>query len=109
MEIPESYEITEKELKDLRELINIKKAESESKLFKALSKPIRINILRLLDSKDLCVCVLVKLLDYDYSKISYHLKTLRNKELIEKTREGNFLIYKITFKGKKILKLTNKI
>jgi len=78
-------------------------------LFKALSDRIRLRILKALDISDLCVCVLVELTDCGYSKLSYHLKLLKNAGLIDYTKEGNFLIYHLTEFGTEILKRMDKL
>ena len=78
-------------------------------LFKALSDPIRLRILKALRIKDLCVCVLVELLDCEYSKLSYHLKLLKEAGLIDCTQEGNFLIYHLTELGEEMLERVGKL
>ncbi|RZN40382.1 MAG: ArsR family transcriptional regulator [Methanophagales archaeon ANME-1-THS] len=71
-------------------------------LLKVLADPIRIQILKALYRADLCVCVFVELLDCEYSKLSYHLKLLKDAGLIEYTKEGNFLIYHLTESGRTV-------
>jgi len=53
--------------------------------------------------------VLVELTDCGYSKLSYHLKLLKNAGLIDYTKEGNFLIYHLTEFGTEILKRMDKL
>jgi DNA-binding transcriptional ArsR family regulator len=69
-------------------------------LLKVLSDPIRIRILKALYIADLCVCVFAELLNCQYSKLSYHLKLLKEAGLIEYTKEGNFMIYRLTAYGR---------
>jgi ArsR family transcriptional regulator len=74
-------------------------------VFSALSDPIRLQILYLLNIQPLCVCVIKKVIDIADSKLSYHLKTLTTARLIEKEQEGIFLIYSITQTGKRCIQI----
>lgn len=65
-------------------------------LFKVLSDPIRLRILKALEVCDLCVCVLVEITDYKYPALSYHLKLLKEAGLVESRREGSFQTYFLT-------------
>lgn len=59
-------------------------------IFKALSDPIRLQILKKLYSEEsVCVCKLVDMFDISQSKLSYHLKMLLSANLIDKTSQGN--------------------
>ena len=69
-----------------------------------LSYPIRLKILKALGIDDLCVCVLVEITGHQHSALSYHLKQLKEADLVDSNRDGNFLIYHLTDKGKKVLK-----
>jgi len=73
-------------------------------IFRILADPTRLGILKALEVNDLCVCVLVEIAGCRYSALSYHLKLLKDVGLIKSTREGNFLIYGLTDKGKGILR-----
>lgn len=84
----------------------VKKAMHEdvdaiSSLFKVLSDPIRVRILKALELCDLCVCVLVEITDYKYPALSYHLKLLKDAGLVDSRREGSFQIYYLTTFGVK--------
>ena len=97
--IPPSYKISPGTLEKVREVMNEDVSDAVACL-KALSDPIRLRILKALCIQDLCVCVLVELLNCEYSKLSYHLKLLKEAELVESTKEGNFLIYHLTEFGR---------
>jgi DNA-binding transcriptional ArsR family regulator len=89
---------------DLEE--KVKKAMHEdvgpiSSLFKVLSDPVRVRILKALELCDLCVCVLVEITDYKYPALSYHLKLLKDAGIVDSRREGNFQIYCLTDLGVK--------
>jgi DNA-binding transcriptional ArsR family regulator len=73
-------------------------------LFKVLSDPVRIHILKALEVQQLCVCVLVEITDYKHSALSYHLKLLKEAGLVDSTRNKNFQIYYLTDLGKNLLK-----
>ncbi|MBC7085126.1 MAG: winged helix-turn-helix transcriptional regulator [Methanomethylovorans sp.] len=73
-------------------------------LFKVLSDPVRIHILKALEVQELCVCVLVEITDYKHSALSYHLKLLKEEGLVESTRNKNFQIYCLTDLGRSLLK-----
>lgn len=65
-------------------------------IFKALSDPIRLNILKKLYHEDsVCVCNLVNIFDISQSKLSYHLKLLLSAHLINKTSQGKWNYYSI--------------
>ena len=52
------------------------------KLLKALSEPLRLQIIEALSSGEKCVCDLIQELGLAQSKISFHLKVLKEAELI---------------------------
>ncbi|MEG1312607.1 MAG: metalloregulator ArsR/SmtB family transcription factor [Romboutsia sp.] len=65
-------------------------------VFKALSDPIRLSILKkLYSSESVCVCELVDIFDISQSKLSYHLKMLLSANLINKTSEGKWNFYSV--------------
>lgn len=65
-------------------------------IFKALSDPIRLQILKKLYSEEsVCVCKLVGMFDISQSKLSYHLKMLLSANLIDKTSQGKWNYYSV--------------
>ncbi|WP_406656317.1 metalloregulator ArsR/SmtB family transcription factor [Methanolobus sp. ZRKC2] len=102
-ECPEPYflpdETTLKVQKAMQEDV-----DSMASLFKVLSDPVRIHILKALEVSDLCVCVLVEITDYKHSALSYHLKLLKDANLVESKRERNFQMYCLTDFGKVLLR-----
>ncbi len=74
-----------------------------SKILAILSDPVRLHILLALAVQELCVCMLVEITDHKYSALSYHLKLLKEVELVDSRREGNFLLYRLTGRGKAAL------
>ena len=75
------------------------------KVFKALSDPTRLRILKLLLKRDLCVCELVFILQMEQSRISHQLRVLRDADLVEDIREGRWTNYRIPEKTKKNLSI----
>jgi len=74
------------------------------KIFKTLSDPTRLRILALLLRQELCVCELTAALEMEQSRISHQLRVLRNAGLVEDTRDGKWIIYRISKDKKKDLK-----
>lgn len=63
---------------------------------KALSDPIRLQILYLLQQhKDICTCEFQGLLDLSQSKISYHIKILLDAGLIKREVFANWRHYSL--------------
>lgn len=61
--------------------------------FRALSDPIRLQVLELLKSQELCVCDLCEELDINQSKLSFHLKNLKEAQLVRSRQEGRWIYY----------------
>lgn len=62
-------------------------------LFHALSDPTRLAIVERLRGGERCVCDLTDLLDAAQSRLSFHLKVLRESGLVECRREGRWAYY----------------
>ena len=56
--------------------------------FHALSEPLRVQVLDLLRDQELCVCDLCEKLGVSQSKLSFHLKNLKEAELVRSRQEG---------------------
>ncbi len=63
--------------------------------FHALSEPLRIRLLELLRSQELCVCELCEVLEVSQSKLSFHLKTLKQAGLVRSRQEGRWIYYSL--------------
>ena len=70
-------------------------------IYSALSDPIRLKILNILNVQSLCVCLIKEIIDISDSKLSYHLSILKKNGLIDCTKQGNWIIYDITELGRK--------
>ena len=67
-------------------------------LFKALSEPTRLRIVRLLaaNAAEACVCELVDSLDEPQYHISRHLRELRDCGLLSVKRDGRWMYYRLS-------------
>ncbi|MEM7554585.1 MAG: metalloregulator ArsR/SmtB family transcription factor [Cyanobacteria bacterium P01_A01_bin.84] len=63
--------------------------------FHALSEPLRIKILEILRNKEVCVCDLCDILGITQSKLSFHLKTLKQASLVNARQQGRWIYYSI--------------
>ena len=81
-----------------------KSIEKISATHHALSDPVRITILYLLEIQPLCVCVIKECIGIAGSKLSYHLNIMKESGLIDSEQQGNWIIYRLTEKGKKYVK-----
>jgi ArsR family transcriptional regulator, arsenate/arsenite/antimonite-responsive transcriptional repressor len=64
-------------------------------ILKALANDTRFEILRMLHTRDLCVCELEVALGLAQSKISYHLSALKDAELVKVTQDGRWGVYSL--------------
>jgi ArsR family transcriptional regulator len=65
------------------------------KIFKALADPSRLRIMLLLRRRELCVCELMYILRMEQSRVSHHMRVLRDAGIAEDVREGRWIIYRI--------------
>ncbi|MFW6358321.1 MAG: ArsR/SmtB family transcription factor [Chroococcales cyanobacterium] len=63
--------------------------------FHALSDPLRLQVLELLRTQELCVCELCEKLNTRQSKLSFHLKTLKEANLVQARQEGRWIYYRL--------------
>ena len=61
--------------------------------FQALSDPTRVDIVRLLSHGERCVCELQDALDAAQSRLSFHLRVLKDVGLVSDRREGRWVYY----------------
>jgi len=64
-----------------------------ARVFHALSDETRLEIVRLLSHGERCVCELQDVLDSAQSRLSFHLKTLKDAGLVSDRREGRWVYY----------------
>jgi ArsR family transcriptional regulator len=63
--------------------------------FHALAEPLRIQVLELLREREICVCELCEYLGVAQSKLSFHLKILKEAELVRTRQEGRWIYYSL--------------
>jgi ArsR family transcriptional regulator len=71
------------------------RASSVADLFHALSDETRVEVIRMLRSGEKCVCELQDHLDAAQSRLSFHLKVLKDAGLVTDRREGRWAYYTI--------------
>jgi ArsR family transcriptional regulator len=65
------------------------------RIMKALSDPNRVKVIKLLEQKELCVCEITVLLGLAQPTVSKHLKNLEDAGLVESSREGSWVNYRL--------------
>jgi len=68
----------------------------KAKLFRALSDPVRLEILDFLRDGEKCVCEIVPHVKIIQPVVSRHLKILKDSGIVRDKKEGNRRIYSIT-------------
>jgi ArsR family transcriptional regulator len=69
--------------------------EDKVKFFKALSDSNRLRILKMLQTKPLCVCEITNVLGLATSTVSQHLKILKESGFILEEKDGKWVNYLI--------------
>lgn len=69
--------------------------ERAARVFHALSDQTRLRILQRLRGGERCVCELTDALDAAQSRLSFHLKALKDAGLVTDRREGRWMYYSI--------------
>ncbi len=64
-------------------------------LLKALADPIRMEVVQALAGGERCVCDLTEALGLAQSRLSFHLKVMRQAGLIAAREEGRWVYYKL--------------
>ena len=96
------------ELKELADKnLNVESAEKKSKVFKALADEIRLRVLSLLATREMCVCEVMVALDLTQPTASHHLGILETVGLVKHRKEGKWVFYRLSdpFQTKNMLKL----
>ena len=69
------------------------KSARAAQLFHALSDETRLAIVRRLQNGEQCVCHLTDLLDAAQSRLSFHLRVLKDAGLVHDRRDGRWIHY----------------
>jgi len=78
------------------EALSTKKAAA---LFHALSDETRLQLLDRLKDGERCVCELTDAMKTGQSRLSFHLKVLKDAGLVEDRREGRWMYYSLSAKA----------
>jgi ArsR family transcriptional regulator len=70
------------------------------KFFFALSEPIRLEIVRaLVSAKELCVCQITQAFGLSQPKVSFHMRVLREADLVLWERRGRWVYYRLNLEN----------
>jgi ArsR family transcriptional regulator len=69
--------------------------DQAQRLLRALAEPIRLQVVLALAGGERCVCDLTSDLDLAQSKLSFHLKVLKEAGLIGARQEGRWIYYRL--------------
>lgn len=79
--------------------MSIKHPEKAVRLFHALSDETRLLILQRLRSGEQCVCDLTDAFKTGQSRLSFHLKVLKDAGLVNDRPEGRWIYYSLNYAG----------
>lgn len=71
------------------------KSTDLAQVFKALGDSTRLDIIRLLIGKELCVCDILDAFSLSQPAISHHLKILKQAGLLSDSRQGKWIYYRL--------------
>lgn len=72
--------------------------QNYAEVFKALSDPNRLRILKMLEQRTLCVCEIRDVLKLAPSTVSQHLKILKENAYIKEEKKGRWVYYSLNAK-----------
>jgi len=75
--------------------VPVASSESVAAPLRALAEPIRLQVVQALQHGERCVCDLTSDLDLAQSKLSFHLKVLKEAGLIRGRQEGRWIYYRL--------------
>ena len=81
----------------------VNRIEEATRLFHALSEPTRLQILEQLKDGEQCVCELTEVFNTGQSRLSFHLRVLKDAGLINDRPEGRWMYYSLNVEGIKEL------
>ena len=74
-----------------REVASVEMVKKQSQFFKALSDQKRLQILKLLRVKEMCICELMIALNMTQPNLSHHLRILENEGIIDRIKKGKWV------------------
>jgi ArsR family transcriptional regulator len=81
-----------------REPLSIDQAERVAPLLKAMADPVRLRLVSLVASHEggeACVCELVDAFELSQPTISHHLKVLHDTGLLDRSKRGTWVYYRV--------------
>jgi len=75
--------------------VTIKDVKRPARWFHALADETRLRIIQRLSEGEQCVCDLTDMLDTAQSRLSFHLKTLKDAGILTDRREGRWVYYSL--------------
>ncbi|MFC0469402.1 ArsR/SmtB family transcription factor [Halalkalibacter kiskunsagensis] len=75
--------------------ISLVEIETASKILKLLGDKTRLGMVAMLSEDECCVCEFVELFQMSQPSVSQHLRKLRDVGLVEETRRGQWIFYRI--------------
>ena len=84
-----------------------KKNKFKAKVFRALSDPVRLEILDFLRTEEKCVCEIIPHVKLIQPVVSRHLKILKEVGVVRCRKDGNKRLYSIT--DQRIFKIIDEI
>jgi ArsR family transcriptional regulator len=73
--------------------------ETAARRFHALSDPTRLRVVGMLMHGERCVCELMSELDAAQSRLSFHLRVLKDAGLVNGRREAQWMYYSLRSEG----------
>ncbi len=80
-------------------MINDNKHARDAQIFKALCDEKRLAVLELLRDGEKCACVLIENTNIAQSALSYHMKILKDAEIVVCRHDGKFCHYSLSESG----------
>ena len=75
----------------------------ESKIFKALSEPVRLQIIDLISCGEMCACEILEFISISQSTLSHHMNVLIECGLVSSRKDATWVYYTINREGKEDL------
>ena len=69
--------------------------ERTARVFHALAEPTRLRLVDLLRGGERCVCELTEAMETGQSRLSFHLKALKDAGIVQDRREGRWVYYRL--------------
>lgn len=86
-------------MKITRRKIEAGKLQKVAEILKAISHPVRLEVLELLEKNEpLSVAQLLVQLDVEQSLLSHHLTKMKDKGILQSFREGRNIYYQLAFR-----------